>query len=407
MKKIIAILLSLLLFGAVGCASDGDPSGEEPSDKDTFPNAYAQQAYEQLSLMDTYFREDGGMLSDNSASGGTATLWTYGAYFTAVAKYLKVCPENKSAAALADTALEELEWYKCEGKDAYASDNGKERPVFFDDNAWLVYGLLEMYAARKDEALLDKAEQVQAFIYSGWQEDLGGGLLWREFDKSTTADADFVRNTCINAPAAMCAALLYKYTGEESHLAWAEKIFAWTRDTLKNPSLGTYYDDIDRVGEIGTAQFTYNSGCMLSAASLLYDITKKEEYLSEVRETAEGSRTLFAQEGVGTAAGCEFYSDNPWFRVYLFQGYLDAYRYCGDEFGEYLESSVAGFDYAVSKQYFDTYGFLYEYWNGAQKPDDDSPSYSVAGRSAAGNAQCAATFAEYAALKAEKAEKEG
>ena len=53
MKKIIAILLSLLLFGAVGCASDGDPSGEEPSDKDTFPNAYAQQAYEQLSLMDT------------------------------------------------------------------------------------------------------------------------------------------------------------------------------------------------------------------------------------------------------------------------------------------------------------------------------------------------------------------
>lgn len=59
--------------------------------------------------------------------------------------------------------------------------------MFFDDNAWLVFGLLEMYAARQDEALLDKAEQVQAFIYSGWQEDLGGGLLWREFDKETTA----------------------------------------------------------------------------------------------------------------------------------------------------------------------------------------------------------------------------
>lgn len=87
----------------------------------------------------------------------------------------------------------------------------------------------------------------------------------------------------------MCAALLYKYTGEASHLEWAEKIFAWTRDTLKNKSLGTYYDDIDRAGVIGTAQFTYNSGCMLSAASLLYDITKKEEYLSEVRETAEGA----------------------------------------------------------------------------------------------------------------------
>ena len=49
---------------------------------------------------------------------------------------------------------------------------------------------------------------------------------------------------------------------------------------------------------------------------------------------------LFAQEGVGTAAGCEFYSDNPWFRVYLFQGYLDAYRYCGDEFGELVDIAV-------------------------------------------------------------------
>lgn len=391
MKKIVSILLSIFLFGIVGCAPENP--GQKPEEK-PFPNHYAEQSFDQIQAIEKNCRMDNESLADNTNRNSRANLWTYGAYFTAVAKLVKVSPRNENVKMLARNALEELEWYSCSGINAYASDNGKERPIFFDDNAWLVFGLLEMYAAFGEQDLLNKAIEIQEFIYTGWQEDLGGGLLWRQFDPKTTEDKDFVRNTCINAPSAMNAALLYKYTKNTSHLDWAKKIFAWTRSTLKNETLGTYFDCIDRAGKIQTAQFTYNSGCMLSAAALLYDITKEEDYLAEAISIAEGSRALFAHEHLSSSVEGEFYSDNAWFRVYLFQGYLDAYHYCGESFKSFMDGCLKGYDYAVTRNYYDRFGFIFDRWDGSMKPDDD-PVYQTGCREACGNAQSMAVFAEY------------
>ena len=395
MKRVIAILLSFVLIGAIGC-----DVGNDSSEQNDFANVYVEQTDAGFSAVEKYMWNNNGRLKDNTA-GKVASLWTYGAYFTAVAKYLKVC-NGSNANRHVDKALAELEWYKCKGKNAYASENGMERPVFFDDNAWIVFGLLEIYSVRKDSELLQKAIEVQNFIYSGWQEELGGGLLWREFDPLTTPASEYQRNTCINAPTAMNAALLYKFTNDQAHLDFAEKIFDWTKKTLKNTSLGTYYDCIDKNGVINKSQFTYNSGCMLSAAALLYDITGKEEYLLEAKSIAEGSWALFGSKHVSTSVEGEFYSDNPWFRVYLFQGFLDAYKYLGDEFKVYIAEAVKGYDYAVRKNLYDKFGFLYERWDGSNKPYDKNESYRAEGRSIFGNLQSVATFAEYNLLIGEQ-----
>lgn len=395
MKRIIAMLLCFMSIVFFGCGAD------KSSDEKKEPqNIYAEQLYNGFNSVNKHMWNKDGRLKDNT-SGSIASLWTYGAYFTAAAKYIKVY-DGKNAVNEVDKALKELEWYKCEAKNAYASDNGKERPVFYDDNAWLVFGLLEMYSAKNDAKLLEKAISVQKYIYKGWQKSLGGGLLWREFDPLTTPPEDFQRNTCINAPTAMNAALIYKYTGDGEHLAWAEKIFDWTKKTLKNDSLGTYFDCIDKNGKINMTQFTYNSGCMLSAAALLYNITEKEEYLLEAKSIAEGSRALFGSKHISASVEGEFYSDNPWFRVYLFQGFLDAYKYLGDEFKVYIAEAVKGYDYAVKKNLYDKFGFLYERWDGSNKPDDKTESYRAEGRSIFGNLQSMGVFAEYALLESEK-----
>ena len=150
------------------------------------------------------------------------------------------------------------------------------------------------------------------------------------------------------------------------------------------------------------AQFTYNSGCMLSAAALLYNITAKEEYLLEAKSIAEGSRAMFGSRHVSPSVEGEFYSDNPWFRVYLFQGFLDAYKYLGDEFKVYIAEAVKGYDYAVKKNFYDKFGFLYERWDGSNKPDDKNESYRAEGRSIFGNLQSMGVFAEYTVLESKK-----
>ena len=86
----------------------------------------------------------------------------------------------------------------------------------------------------------------------------------------------------------------------------------------------------------------------------------------------------------------------------MFQGFLDAYKYLGDEFKVYIAEAVKGYDYAVRKNLYDKFGFLYERWDGSNKPYDKNESYRAEGRSIFGNLQSVATFAEYNLLIGEQ-----
>lgn len=387
MRKTIIFVMVICLLSLAAC-------GDVPPDfEEKILNDYAVDAYAQYEIINSALRCGDGRLAEKSTLSSVATLWTYGAYFTATASLMKV---HKTDAMLdyAKSAIKELQLYKCKDKDAYASNNGEERPVFFDDNVWLVLGLLDFYESTEDADFLSEAESVQSFIYTGWQESLGGGLLWREFSPDT-APEKYVRNTCINAPAIVASAKLYNVTGKTEYLQWAKKIYTWTKSTLKNNDLGTYFDCIDKNGKIDYAQFTYNSGCMLSAASLLYEITGEDEYAAEATSIAEASYALFAQTRPGVPDGGDFYYDNPWFNVYLFYGYYDAYRVFGDEYKGYLERLKKGYDFAVERRLYDKRGLLYDRWDGSEKRSDDE---KVSTLNALGNVECITVLSRYQAL---------
>ena len=81
MKRVIAILLSFVLIGAIGC-----DVGNNSSEQNDFANVYVEQTDAGFSAVEKYMWNNNGRLKDSTA-GKVASLWTYGAYFTAVAKY--------------------------------------------------------------------------------------------------------------------------------------------------------------------------------------------------------------------------------------------------------------------------------------------------------------------------------
>lgn len=329
-------------------------------------NTLAIKANEQSGLLESILRLSTGHLAENELKLARANLWTYSAYFTTV-NQLYVMDPSQEHLDLLKQASEELEWYVAKERSddhlVYASKNGSETPAFFDDNVWLVIGWLNGYQVNKDEAFLTKAKQVMDWIYTGWQDDEIGGLYWREFPDSYAPEQK-QRNTCITGPAAWASAILYEITNDLTYLDWAMKIYSWTKLTLFDRINKVYHDNIDATGNITKWNFTYNQGTMLSAASLLYKITKDERYILDVEAYLEGAEQVFYKNNLFEEyPNGEFYKDNPWFRVYLVQGFFDAMRYVNVDYGYRLERVKNGILYGYDN-HRDHLGFLKEDWSG-------------------------------------------
>ena len=86
-------------------------------------------------------------------------------------------------------------WVTDHGRTAYSvyPDSGNDR--FYDDNDWLAIDFCDLYALTKNKKYLEKAQPLYNYIYSGWDDVLGGGIYWCEQKKTS-------KNTCSNAPAA-------------------------------------------------------------------------------------------------------------------------------------------------------------------------------------------------------------
>ncbi len=381
-KKFSLMLLTLLIgFMLVACEKtspnqNGNGSTNEEIAKVTINYNYSingnlmEIALSQALLLDKHLRVLGNVAENNSSLIMVrANLWTYGAYFTAVNQLYNVSKTDVNLNRL-DAAINELEWYRATNRSdehlVYASHNGMEIPPFYDDNVWVVIGFIKAYETTKKAEYLDKAKAIMDYIYEGWQDDKIGGILWREFDfNEQTAEANklnFERNTCINGPAAWASLLLYEITKDSNYLTWGIKIYDWTKNKLYDRSSKTYSDNISQFGSVNQKKWTYNTGTMLSAAAILYKLTKSDFYQKDVENLMEGSKSFI--EPFKTVPKGEFYrvnDDNPWFRVYLLQGFLDAFRYVDYEYGERLEAVKIAMLYGYNHR--DAQGFFKADWS--------------------------------------------
>lgn len=189
----------------------------------------------------------------------------------------------------------------------------KERAstLFYDDNQWIAIAFMDAYKRNHQKRYLDSSKMIYRFMMGGLDTVAGGGIYWREKDKTT-------KNTCSNGPGVLVALQLYKATKDKQYLTAALNIYNWTKSHLQAPE-GVYYDNIKIPSmELAKATYTYNTGTMLQSAVLLYTITKDKKYLDEARYVAKAGRAHFFKNGR--------LPNEYWFNAVMLRGYVELYK---------------------------------------------------------------------------------
>jgi hypothetical protein len=169
------------------------------------------------------------------------------------------------------------------------------KPVdrYYDDNAWMVMALVETYEVLGDRKYLGWAEDTLKYVLSGEDEQLGGGIFWKEAEKSS-------KNTCSNGPSAAAALAVYAHVPNNEYLQAARRIYGWTKKNLQDPEDGLYWDNVNLSGKIEKTKWSYNTALMLRSAIELFRATKEDEFRQDAARlnTASRSRWLRTEGGM-------------------------------------------------------------------------------------------------------------
>lgn len=298
-------------------------------------------------LMETYPRNPKQQITYTANNDANLTqqevsfLWPYSAMVSGCVSMYKISKADKYKKLMDKQIKPGLDLYwdntrKPACYQSYPTFAGKN-DRYYDDNDWIALDCCDYYEATGKQEYLDKAIALHRYIYSGWSDELGGGIYWCEQKRTS-------KNTCSNAPATVLCLKLYKLTKDEKYLKQAEETYEWTKKNLRDPEDFVYWDNINLEGQIGYAKYTYNSGQMIQAGVLLYQITGKEAYLQDAQQTAKGAYEYFCRLQQTPKGEMRFYPDSPWFNVILFRGLKALYQ--TDHNPTYIKAMIDNADFA-------------------------------------------------------------
>lgn len=298
-------------------------------------------------LMETYPRNPKQQITYTANSDANLTqqevsfLWPYSAMVSGCVSMYKISKADKYKELMDKQIKPGLDLYwdntrKPACYQSYPTFAGKN-DRYYDDNDWIALDCCDYYEATGKQEYLDKAIALHRYIYSGWSDELGGGIYWCEQKRTS-------KNTCSNAPATVLCLKLYKLTKDEKYLKQAEETYEWTKKNLRDPEDFVYWDNINLEGQIGYAKYIYNSGQMIQAGVLLYQITGKEAYLQDAQQTAKGAYEYFCRLQQTPKGEMRFYPDSPWFNVILFRGLKALYQ--TDHNPTYIKAMIDNADFA-------------------------------------------------------------
>ncbi|MDF2543892.1 MAG: hypothetical protein K0S47_3610 [Herbinix sp.] len=317
---------------------------------------------------DQYFLHEYYPKKDNEAS--TAYLWSYFGALGMMYQMNRLFPTDTNIREEYQTMLDNLAFYKnADSNDLLAKYNSARGTslnngigdIFFDDNIWIARNMLFAYEIFGDEEYLAEAIRVTNFIYTGWNEEIGG-LVWNENGLGTDATPqELERGLSANACSIIVNVKLYELTQDENYLNWALKFYDFCKQ-MQNSDTGIYYNGIHTVikpdgtrinGSINKDLYAYNTGSMILADLLLYDITKEEEYYIDAKKAAATSHTVFMKEDNNV----QYYKGYPWFIAILIEGYEALSHYDSDFTTPFMDVLKTSLDYA-SNNYMNYYGML-------------------------------------------------
>lgn len=210
---------------------------------------------------------------------------------------------------------------------------------FYDDNVWLGIDYADLYNTTHEERFIDTAKLIWAFVESGIDDKLGGGIYWCEQKKHS-------KNTCSNAPGAVFALKLFRATNDSVYFKKGVALYNWTKQNLQDKADNLYFDNIGLSGKVDKTKYAYNSGQMLQAAALLYKLTGNIDYLSDAKDIAESAYNYFFTD-VKTPKGKTVHIVKPgnvWFTAVMLRGFIELYSI--DDNNIYLNAFQQSLDYA-------------------------------------------------------------
>jgi mannan endo-1,6-alpha-mannosidase len=132
----------------------------------------------------------------------------------------------------------------------------------------------------------------------------GGGLRWQIF---TFNNGYNYKNTISNGCFFNMAARLGRYTGNQTYLDWAEKMWNWSSTIGLMSSDYHFYDGSDdtlNCTQINHIEWTYNTGVFLYGAGIMWNVTQDAKWKTRIDGILQTSSLFFA-DGVMKEVACE------------------------------------------------------------------------------------------------------
>lgn len=150
------------------------------------------------------------------------------------------------------------------------------------------------------------------FNTMAWRWDTrycGGGLRWQIFTWNNGYD---YKNTVSNGCLFHMAARLARYTGNDSYVDWAEKVWDWVVGVNYINTQGDawpVYDGgfiSDNCTTVSNLEWTYNSGLFLAGCAYLYNYTGDAVWLTRIEKIWGRSKVFFmANTNIMYEAACQ------------------------------------------------------------------------------------------------------
>ena len=355
------------------CSAGQKKSAEETPSKyalmaaETMDSIYARYGVDGEKLLrenypnDEFYRATYLVGDDNNSPKPYSYLWPYSSTVSAVRALYDATGDSAYRTLLKDRVTPGLEQYLDTARmpAAYASyiSSAPQSDRFYDDNIWLGIDYTDFYLGTKDPEHLDKARMIWKFIESGTDDKLGGGIYWCEQKKGG-------KNTCSNAPGSVYALKLFKATGDSAYLAAGANLYDWTKANLQDTTDHLYFDHKLMNGKIGRAKFAYNSGQMMQAATLLYDITGEKRYLTDAQEIAESAyRHFFSRTATDSIGDFPLIKNGDiWFTAVMMRGFHELFLADGNP--QYMDNYLRNLDYAWEHARDTETGLFNSDWSG-------------------------------------------
>ncbi|RZL13434.1 MAG: sugar transporter [Pedobacter sp.] len=135
--------------------------------------------------------------------------------------------------------------------------------IYNDDIVWGALMCVRAFKITNDGGMLDMAKNNFNMMWNrAWDtQTLGGGLWWTTNNQT--------KNTCVNAPAVICAMLLYQATGDVAYKTKAKLIMDWLVLKLYDANSGEVKGAMNAAGTITEGALSYTQGTFIGACDLL------------------------------------------------------------------------------------------------------------------------------------------